>query len=116
MDLPLSKASCATPTARVSPPVDTARSKSEQSAARWVSNTTGKALRHGPANVAEKLQGHHRQDLEPALRADPRLEGISHLPLEPGRRQEPAHRHLLGGSQDVWAHGARCSDQDQKRD
>ncbi len=41
---------------------------------------------------------------------------IPHLSLEPGRRQEPAHRHLLRRHRRLRADGSRRADLDQEQD
>ena len=41
---------------------------------------------------------------------------VPHLPLEPGRRPEPAHRHLLRRPRRLRADGSRRADLDQEQD
>src|SRR5262245_35529207 len=61
--------------------------------------TPGKAPIHGPADTSAQFPDEYRQDLEQAAVAR-WVEGVPHLPLEPGRWEESPNRHLLGRSQD----------------
>ena len=45
-----------------------------------------------------------------------RRHAVPHLPLEPGRRRQPAHRHLLRRPRRLRADGSRRADLDQEQD
>ena len=66
-----------------------------------------------PSELARSTPaGHHPRRRR---RAQPRAH-LPHLPLRSGLGREPARRHLRARHGELRSDGARCADQDQKRD